>query len=726
MTAITPTRRMVLAGGAAAGGGLWLGLAPAGAAAPVSPAVLGTYVSVAPDGIVTIVAHNPEIGQGVKTSIPMLVAEELDVDWSAVRVEQAKADFKTYGRQIAGGSMATTLQYDAFRRIGAGARAMLVQAAATQWGVAPGDCTTARGAVRHPGSGRSAAYGALAAAAAKLAPPDAAALTLKDPKSFRIVGKPVPGVDNRKIVTGEPLFGIDATLPGLKYAVFQKSPVFGGTVKSADLAAARAVPGVRDAFVVERPSANEGLVSGVAIVADSWWAANRARGLLQIEWQEGPTAQQSSAGFVAAAAKLAAGAPQRTLANDGDAAAALAGAAKTVEADYAYPFLAHAPLEPMNCTARFSHGRIELWAPTQNPEAGRRVVASTLGIAEDAIEINLLRCGGGFGRRLSPEYMVEAAWIARAAGVPVKLVWSREDDLRQGHFRPAGFHHLKAGLAADGKVTGWSNHFISFGEGETFIRAAGLNPTQFPAGFVKDFRMDASVMPCGIPTGFLRAPGNNAFGFVMQGFIDELAAAANMDPLAFRLQLLGDGATVVGPADKPDSFRAARMRGVLVKAAEMSGWGKGTLPARTGRGIAFHFSHLGYFANVVEASVAGDGAVTVGKVWVAGDVGRQIVNPSGALNQVEGSVLDALGSALGQAITIDAGRVREANFDGFPLIRMDAAPPVEVAFVLSDNNPTGLGEPAYPAVAPALAGAIFAATGTRLRSMPFNAVLARA
>lgn len=714
-----PSRRMVLLAGAALGGGLVLGWSPAGAQ---GIAKLGTYVRIAPDGVITIVAHNPEIGQGIKTSIPMLVAEELDVDWSSVRVEQALADTAVYGRQVAGGSMATTLQYDAFRRVGAGARAMLVAAAAQGWGVDPASCTTASGSVRHTASNRAMSYGALATQAATLPAPDAATLTLKNPATFRIIGKPHPGVDNRAIVEGRPLFGIDTRVPGMKFATYTKCPVPGGKPVRADLAKAKAIKGVRDAFLLDGDGdMGVGLIPGVAIVADSWWAAEKARTALGIVWDEGAAASVDSAGIAARAAALFAAPAQRTILATGDADAAIKSAAKSVSADYSYPFIAHAAMEPMNCTASVVGNKVEIWAPTQNPEPGRAQVAKLLGVAPADVTIHMTRCGGGFGRRLVNDFMAEAAAISKRAGVPIKLLWSREDDLRQAFYRPAGFHRFTAGLDAGGKVSGWRDHFVSFGEGETFKRSAAIGANQFPSGFIPDFARVSSVMPLRLDTGPLRAPSSNAFGFAFQSFIDELAHAAGADPVAFRVAMLGPD-RLVGDPKARDAYSAGRMRGVVEAAAKDAGWGR-KLPPRSGLGIAFHFSHLGYFANVVEARVADDGGVSVVKVWSVGDVGRQIINPSGAVNQVEGSVIDAIGATMGQAITLERGRVVEGNFDTYKLPRITDAPPVAVRFLLSDNNPTGLGEPAYPPVPPALCNAIFAATGVRVRSLPVDTAL---
>ena len=717
------SRREVIQLAAGGGGGLVLGftLAGKGEAAPAAPARLNTYVSIRPDGWVEVVSKNPEIGQGVKTSMPMMIAEELDADWSKVRTVQADSDPTLYGRQFAGGSMSTPLHWDELRRVGATARALLIAAAAKSWGVDPATCSTEPGKVVHKASGRSAGYGSLATAAAALPAPEPRSIKLKDPKDFRIIGRPMAQVDTPAIVTGKPLFGIDVVLPGMLFATYEKAPVFGAGVDSADLDAARAVKGVRKAFIVQGANAPDGLSPGVAVVADSWWRARKGREKLKIRWKavEGPLL--SSQDLEARMASTARWSVDRIERHDGDVDAALKSAARTVEATYHYPYLAHAPLEPQNCTAHFKDGRMEIWAPTQNPESGRQLVAKTLGLKPEDVTVHLVRSGGGFGRRLSNDYMVEAAWIAREAGAPVKLVWTREDDMRHDFYRPAGWHMFAGGLDAAGNIVAWHDHFLTPGQGVQPARSAGMSATEFPARFTPNFRYGISILPSPAPTGPLRAPGSNGISFAVQGFLDELAHAAGADPLEYRLRLLGDKGMVGTPGR--DGYDAARMRGVLKKVAEVSGWGRTRMEPRQGQGVAFHFSHLGYFAEVVQVRVAADGQVKVEKVWVAGDVGRQIVNPSGAINQVQGSVLDGLSGALGQAITLEGGAVVQGNFDDYRLMRIADAPPVEVHFVLSDNPPTGLGEPALPPAPPALCNAIFAATGKRVRRLPVDPAL---
>jgi isoquinoline 1-oxidoreductase beta subunit len=480
---------------------------------------------------------------------------------------------------------------------------------------------------------------------------------------------------------------------------------------------------VKHAFVVAGETALTGLLGGVAIVADTWWQTQTARGALKVTWAEHPTSQQSTASYIKQADELATRPPQRSLRKDGDADAAMASAPHKAKGSYYYPFIAHAPLEPQNCTAHWKNGAMEIWAPTQNPAPGRALVARTLGLKEDAITVNMVRGGGGFGRRLSNDYMVEAAWIAKEIGVPVKLLWTREDDMQHDFYRPAGWHNLAGAVDANGKLVAWQNHFVSFGEGTNFASSASIGAAEFPARFIPNFSLSSSVMPSGVPMGPLRAPGSNGIAFATQSFIDELAHAAGKDPMKFRLDLLAsmqpDPAPAAGAGPQQPGFDGPRMAGVVQAVADRAGWGK-ALPKGTGMGIAFHFSHRGYVAEVVQVTVSNAGKLTIDKVWAVADVGSEIINPLGAETQVQGGVLDGLAQALGQEITIENGAAVEGNFDEFLLLTLKQAVPVDVTFRKSGNSPTGLGEPALPPAVPALTNAIFAATGKRIRSLPLT------
>ena len=564
-------------------------------------------------------------------------------------------------------------------------------------------------------------YGELAATAATMPAPDLEAVALKDPKDYRIIGHRTSNAYAPDVVTGRPLYTIDFTAPGMLTAVYEKCPVFGGTVASANVDEIRRLPGVKHAFVLAGQTESvHGLMPGVAIVAEHFWAAESARKKLKVAWNEGAAAAQSSAGYAARAGELASQAPAFSLYAAGDADAALAGAGvKVVEAAYSYPFIPHAPLEPVSCVAKWDDGRLEMWSPSQTPSGGRALVAKALGIPETDIVVNMLQTGGSFGRRLTNDYMVEAAAIAKEVpGTVVKVQWSREDDTRHDHYRPLGFHFLRAGVDGSGKLVAWKNHFVSLGEGERFAQAANMRGTEFPGGFVPAMSVGATLMPTGVPTSWLRAPGTNATCFVMQSFLDELAHAAGRDPVAFRLELLKAPRLAI-PQD--DGFVAERARGVLELVAEKSGWGTRTLPAGTAMGVGFQFSHRGYVAEVAEVTVDAQKRVRVNRVWAAVDIGSHVVNPGGAEQQVQGSVIDGLSQLMGYEVTVEKGRVTQSNYNHFPPVRMRQAPgAIEVHFRKTDVAPTGLGEPGLPPIIPAVANAIFAATGTRLRSLPIS------
>jgi isoquinoline 1-oxidoreductase beta subunit len=728
------SRRSFLTASAAVGGGVMLNFSiPAFAqregSAPEATSTLNAYIRIAPNGETFIVNKNPEIGQGIKTSFPMIIAEELDVAWKDVRAEDAEVDPKKYGAQFAGGSLSIPMNYELLRRTGAAARLMLVTAAARTWKVPVEECETADGVVYHKGKNKQATYGQLADEAAKVPPPNPMTVKVKDPKDFKIIGKPIGGVDSPKIVKGEPIFGIDVSVPGMKYAVYEKCPVYNGKFVSANIDEIKALPGIRGVYVIKGSVTTldaglyNGLTDGVAIVADKWHQANRALGKLQVKWDEGETGTRSTAGFVAKAAELAKGPYEKDIKKDGNVDDALKGAAKVLEARYEYPFVNHSALEPMNTTASFKNGKMEIWSPTQMPGGGKTAVAKTLGIPEENVTLHVTRNGGGFGRRLSNDFMVEAAAIAKEHGEPVKLLRNRRQDVQSGVFRVGGFHHFKAGLDAQGKLVALRNHFVTYSNSGKIAGSGNLNATEFPQGYVENIDYGYSMMPLDVPTGPMRAPQSNTVAYAYQSFLDELAHAAGKDPLQFQLDLLGPAKPPVvnkGPFGEQVGFNNARMAGVLKAVGEKSGWGK-KLPKGTGMGLACYFSHQGYFAEVVQATVnPKTGDVKVDKVWVAGDVGRQIINPSAGGNQVEGGAIDGVSQALAQALTFTNGRVNQTNFHDYPLLRMHQAPKVEVHFVITDNNATGLGEPALPPVIPALTNAIFAASGKRVRTLPIN------
>jgi isoquinoline 1-oxidoreductase beta subunit len=700
-------RRGFIKAGALVGGGLLVGtylrFGPDSAFAESAPAAAADFapnffLSIAPSGVVTIIAPNSEMGQGIKTGLPMIVAEELDVAWSEVTIVQGDLN-PAYGRQMSVGSGSTVGNYNALRVAGATARAMLIAAAAQTWGVPASECTTDKSFVMHAASKRRASYGELATKAATMpAPTDA---PLKDPNDFKLIGTRVPGVDNAKIVTGAPLFGIDVKLPGMVYATYTKCPVFGGTVASANIDEVRARPGVRDAFVLDNI---DGLPSGVAIVADSTWNAFSATKALQVKWNPGPAAGQNSAEMATQAEQLAkATTPE-----------ALPAGATSVEAAYHYPFLAHATLEPQNCTALFKNGVMEMWTPTQIPASGVGLVTRGLGLSPKDVVVHITRLGGGFGRRGSNEFSLEAAAIAkRLEGVPVKVMWTREQDFAHDNYRSNGWHFFAAGLDRAGKVVALHDAFVKMQGGPGDMTASGFPFTAIPGS-----KVASSKLPAGIPTGYWRAPGDNGNIWATQSFIDELAHAAGRDAKAFTLDLLDAvPAAGSGPPGRGPGFDRAKMKAVLNLATESAGWGR-SLPRGEGQGFAITHTNSAYVAIVADVTVSQGGALAITRLTAAVDCGT-IINLSAAEAQVQGAMLDGISAAWFQKILIEGGAAKQTNFDEYPMLRMRQSPPaVEVHFVKSTAPPTGLGEPGLPAAAPAVCNAIFAATGKRIRTLP--------
>ena len=713
------SRRFFLKVSLLSGGGMLIGGHEMLAQGQRKPAPLdpNAFVKIAPDGMVTLTGKNPEMGQGIKTALPMILAEELDIDWKLVRVVQGDLDEVKFGSQSAGGSRSVPNNWDLLRQVGATARLMLVQAAASTWNVPVSECSTELGKVYHKASGKSVGYGDIAAKAAALPMPSPDQVKPKDAKDYKIIGKSVPTIDLPAVVTGKPIFSIDFKLPGMLFAVYEKCPVFNGKAISANLDEILKMPKIKHAFIVEGNGDVSSLASGVAIVAEKWWYANDARKKLKVVWEEGPSATHSSVGYNAKAAELFAGKPAFNIRRDGDVEGTMAKAAKTVDAKYTFPFISHAAMEPGNCSARYVDGKLEVWAPSQTPGRGLQMAAQALNLKPADITIHQLRTGGGFGRRLANDYLVEAAWIAKKLpGIPIKLLWTREDDMRHDFYRPGGYQHLRGGVDASGKLVAWHDHFVSFGEGEKFVSSSNISPGDFPANFVPNFEVGATLIPTNVPTGPLRAPRSNSLAWVIHSFIDEMAHAAGKDPVQFRLDLLGE-ARMVGTG--PQSYDVARMRACLELVAEKSGWGKKKLPKGTGMGVGFHYSHSGYFAHVAEVSVDSQKRVKVNKVWAVGDVGSAIIHPSSAKNQVEGAIVDGMSEMMAQEITIERGRTVQTNFHQHQMVRMKQSPPeIEVHFIKSNNSPTGLGEPPLPPLLPAVANAIFAASGIRVRTLP--------
>ncbi|MDM0021797.1 xanthine dehydrogenase family protein molybdopterin-binding subunit [Variovorax saccharolyticus] len=725
------SRRCFIKFAAGAGGGLFFGIGsptvtqaqPATTAAPAF--VPGAYVRIAPDGKITLYAKNPEIGQGVKTAFGLILAEELDANWSDVNIEQSPIDASVYGVQMAGGSLSIPTNWMVLRQAGAGARAMLVAAAATRWGVPPSEITTNESMLLHSASNRRAGYGALASEAAALPVPDLQTLKLKERKAFKLLGKRHKGVDGLKIVTGQPLFGIDVQLPEMLVAVFQKCPAIYGKVGSANLDAVRRLPGVKDAFIVEGTGKPTEVSNGVAIVAKNTWSAISARRKLEVIWDESGASRDSWKGFSTQARelgkKLEGAQIVQAIGNVDEALAT----GRQVESFYTYGFVGHAQLEPQTSTAWYkkesSGDSIEIWAASQTPTNARNLLATVFGIPAGRVTIHQQRLGGGFGRRLVNDNVIEAAQISKqAGGLPVKLVSLREDDMAHDFFRPAGFMAFKGSLNDRGRIAAWNSHLVHFkSEGGAAVTAANWQANEFPALNVPRYRASQTLMPLRVPTGSWRAPGANTAGWVVQSFMHELSTAAKRDHVEFLLEVTGarhagnTGTPPGRPVHVPE-----RATAVIRAAAERSGWGKNSLPQGRALGIAFHFSHQGHFAEVAEVSVDAKKKITVHKVWVVGDIGP-IVDLSSAENQCQGCVIDAI-STMSLEITMENGRIEQKNFDQYPLGRMPITPVVDVHFLDTDYPPTGVGEPAFPPVAPAICNAVFTLTGQRIRTLPIT------
>jgi isoquinoline 1-oxidoreductase beta subunit len=719
------TRRDFIRVGATAGAALTLafylpGCGPAetagkGAkAAATGPAFEpNAFLRIGHDGSVTVISKHLEMGQGSYTGLATIVAEELDADWSRVKVEGAPADAKRYantqwgGAQGTGGSSAIANSWEQLRKAGATARAMLVAAAAAEWKVPAGEITVANGVVRHAGSKREAGFGELAPKASVVATP--ADVTLKDPKTFTYIGRSerLPRTDVAEKVRGAATFTQDVQLDGMLTAVVAHSPLFGGTVKRFDAAKAKAVPGVVD--VVQIPT-------GVAVLAKSFWSAKKGRDALQVEWDDSKAVTVGSAELSAQYADLA-GKPGKVARKDGNPEAALRGAAKVVEATYEFPFLCHAALEPLNCVVRIDREGCEIWNGEQMQTADQAAVAALLGLKPEQVTLHMLYAGGSFGRRANPkaDYVLEAVSIAKAIDgrAPVKMVWTREDDMRAGWYRPAYVHRVRAGLDRAGKPVAWEQRIV----GQSILLG-----TPFEAFAVKDgidfssiegvvdlpYRMPAIQVELhttdpGVPVQWWRSVGHTHTGYATEVFVDELAAAAKEDPFAFRRSLL---------AGSP------RHLGVLELAAEKAGWGK-PLPAGRGRGIAVHKSFESYVAQVAEVSLNSDGTVKVHRVVCAVDCGIA-VNPDVIRAQMEGGIAFGLSAALYGEVTLDKGVVQQTNFHQYKQLRMPEMPVVEVYIVPSAEAPTGVGEPGVPPIAPAVANAVFSLTGQPVRKLPIR------
>ncbi|MBL8707427.1 MAG: xanthine dehydrogenase family protein molybdopterin-binding subunit [Rhodospirillales bacterium] len=697
------------------------------------------FLSIAGDGTVSIVCHRSEMGQGVRTGVPLMLAEELEADWSKVKIVQAQGDEVKYGNQDTDGSRSTRHFMKPMRECGAAARMMLEGAAAKKWGVPASEVEAKNHEVVHKASGRKLGYGELAADAAQMPVPAAGTLKLKDPAQFRYIGKSTPIVDSRDITTGKAVFGQDVRLDAMKYAVIARPPVYGGKVKSVDSAAALQVPGVEK--VVQLPSPPPPTVfqqlGGVAVIAKNTWAAMKGREALKIVWDDGPNAAYNSPAYreqlLATARK-----PGKVVRSQGDFDAAFNGAAKKIEAEYYLPHLAHATMEPPAATARFANGKCEVWACVQSPQGTRDTVAKALGLTSADVAVNVTLLGGGFGRKSKPDFAVEAALLSKEIGASVKVVWTREDDIHHGFYHTVSAERLQAGVDAQNKVVAWRHNSVApsiaalFGPDPKhqagFELGMGLVDTPFDVANMRIENGEATAMA---RLGWFRSVSNIPHAFAVQSFVAELAAAAGKDPKDYLLELIG-AARVIDPGktstvghwnngEDPEVYKieSARLRRVTELAARQAEWGR-PMPQGSGLGIAVHRSFVTYVAAVVEAKVDNRGRVSIPRIEMAVDCGPH-VNLDRVKSQMEGAAVMGLSLALKSEITFKDGKVEQSNFDDYEVLRIDETPRVINVHVVDTGfgePPGGVGEPGVPPIAPALANAIFAATGKRLRSLP--------
>ncbi len=685
---------------------------------------LNAFVRVGSDGKIQIYAAHPDIGQGVKTALPMIVAEELGVKWEDVDVLMAPIDDR-FGRQGVGGSTAIPRNFQLLREMGASAREMFIGAAADAMNVPRDELKAENSRVVHS-SGKSMSFAELAKLGIQNQPvPDPGTLKFKDRSEYTILGSSdITGIDNYNLVNGNPLFGVDISIPEMKYAAYHKCPSPRGKVVSANLDDIKKLPGITDAFLVEGNGDARLLLDGVAIIGTSTWAVFNAKQQLEVEWDYTTASKDSWTDMVARAEAGQNQLGDQIVKEVGNVDNIFADAAnKTIQSHYQYPFISHICLEPMNCTADYRKGEngvddtVELWPPHQFPARAYEVAEQVFGMKKEQVQINpVTRVGGSFGRRVYGEYISEAIAISKQAGVPVKLTWTREDCMRHDFFRAGGFQTLKAALNPEGKLVAWQNHFVGITVGDRPASGARLRDVEFPMLNLDHVKGTQTTFNIGTPCGPLRAPSANATSFVVQSFIHELALAAGRDHLEFLLEIMGEPRWFEPDNDR--SLNTGRAADVIKLAAEKAGWGK-TLPAGQGLGLAFHFSHRAHVAEVAHVSVDANKKLKVHKVTVAVDVGP-IINMSGARSQIEGSVVDGLSGMVGQKITMENGEVEQTNFHEYPVLRIPATPEIDIHFIESEYPPTGLGEPALPPLVPAVANAIYAANGDRVRHLPLT------